>query len=707
MKPKWMFVAYENKSGEPLISKGQENVTFFDSSNAQKNTIEIYIFEGPMRRESLDIIRASIEGSKYSDEAYLVYPRKRHDALSEIFKEIFENAFINPLNSVSSKKTAREYFERAARTLSALPSLDSIEFTTYELSEESTEMTDLYKKLTDPVAFLDGYQYLSEEMQSEVLDGMQTVIDDLQPSGDRVKRLFRIMQGITEKMSSGESIKDALESIVKGIEKTFGDEQLAAAICGFDENKPKYYEFDHDTYVLTGKDKLQKEFMKYPPRHGMKKSDVDGKDYPGTASVVMETQRYKRPGERPVYINDVIKHWKEWMPPLRNPKDPNLASTAYIPLIVGKKQVGIIIIQFSKKHEFTPEEKSEVNLYAKTAASVLYNAQLQKSLSIELDGVNRLKIFMANTSEAESFDVIAENSLKVILDNGYDAVVLHLLSGIISDESVTFFREQKQSFQIGLPPTFSYLEWALKPWEHSLELEIDRPIQATDWCLGYSLQSAGEFLGLLMVIKSNDQKHEVSPFSKYDKIWMSSVSQQITYIINELIRSDKLAKKSSAIANLALLILKDTEKNFESILEIVSEQLSLLFKFDDFLIAEYSIQSDEISYQKLYRDGEFRNLSAYKAFKKGDRKGILEYIIDTKQTIYVSNGFEEKLRELGVSIDPNTQLPKCYLGLPIISRNGETYGVIALQNFKHENMFSKNDKAILESIAALLSLRAS
>ena len=701
MKPKWLLIAYD--SPKPLQPSGQDTVFVLDAGSAQKDIIEIFIFNGSIRKEGLDKIRANVKGSHFRDGGFLFYPTKRHEQIKDIFLDIFDNISFHELGDLESIELAQRYTDKLINLTKGPVESESIRYRTYEVKEEDTQMD--ISLLENVKEFMNEYEKIPDDAQHSLLSSIQEILNELSPSSDRIRRLFYRMSKIADKITSNSELEEVLETILEGVLQTFGDEPLAAAICGFDESKPHYYEFDHNTYIVKGRDRQQRKFMENPPRHGVKIHPIDNKEYPGTASAVMDRQRYAIPSQRAKYINDVIRYWPKWMPPLRDPKDPKLASTAYLPLIVGEQRVGIIILQFSEHHTFTRDEKSELDLYAKTASSALYNTQLQKELKDSLDGVRKLQALSNKALGSLDISWIAQEISELLLEQkDYSAVVVRICPQFFEDNGHMFFISQNSEIQSNIPESFSHLGWPIKFWDKNTAQRIDQQIQDKDWGLGYALELSNRTFGLLLVVKTTEKGgFDISPFSEQEKRWLRFICRQTSIILADLGRRNRMNQKSQSITQLVTLISDGPNISIDELWGFVADKLVHGFHLHDFYIATCESDTNEIKYQLMYRDTESIDVSTIKTLKRGKLMSLLDQVFLSGESLLISNNVLAMAQELQIKLDPSARLPKCFIGVPL-NNNEKIIGVLAAQDFYAENSFHASDKSMFETIASLIVL---
>jgi hypothetical protein len=102
MATKWTLISYDS---DPPLQADKGVVYIRDGSNLSKSVVEIYIFDGVIRKPDLDTIMANLAGAKYRDEVLLIYPSKRHEQMIGSIKdiEIYSSIEFVPLEDVNSQ----------------------------------------------------------------------------------------------------------------------------------------------------------------------------------------------------------------------------------------------------------------------------------------------------------------------------------------------------------------------------------------------------------------------------------------------------------------------------------------------------------------------------------------------------------------------------------------------------------------------------
>jgi len=140
--------------------------------------------------------------------------------------------------------------------------------------------------------------------------------------------------------------------------------------------------------------------------------------------------------------------------------------------------------------------------------------------------------------------------------------------------------------------------------------------------------------------------------------------------------------------------------NLENLLPYVRETLHTVIDTTNFFIALYDTKKD--SFNVLFRiDEEDTSRDDYlQNFKKG--KTLSGYVFDTQKPLLSTSSTAKKLYKEGLIKEGGVK-SKCWLGTPLLIEN-KAIGVMVVQSYANAKAFSKEDMALLELVAANISL---
>lgn len=164
-------------------------------------------------------------------------------------------------------------------------------------------------------------------------------------------------------------------------------------------------------------------------------------------------------------------------------------------------------------------------------------------------------------------------------------------------------------------------------------------------------------------------------------------------IYRDITQRKKSAKVQQLIYKISTAVL--TSENMEGLLATTKKELSAIFDTTNLFIAFYNKDDDSLSFP-FFADAKdkFDSVPA--------KKTITGYVIKSKKPVLLKTDDLAKLEEKG-EIDLVGSPSKVWLGVPLKTKN-VVFGVISLQSYEDENMFSEEDLNILVFISNQVSL---
>ncbi len=129
------------------------------------------------------------------------------------------------------------------------------------------------------------------------------------------------------------------------------------------------------------------------------------------------------------------------------------------------------------------------------------------------------------------------------------------------------------------------------------------------------------------------------------------------------------------------------------ILGLIDEMVEQLFDNRNLYIALYDEVSQYVSFPVYRMDGETQPSTPGRPFGNG----LTEFVIRSKAPLLLSDHMEEAIAELGIA--PIGRVAYCYLAVPMLI-NDRAIGVIAVQDYKREHVYSTDNVELLSTIAS-------
>jgi PAS domain S-box-containing protein len=137
--------------------------------------------------------------------------------------------------------------------------------------------------------------------------------------------------------------------------------------------------------------------------------------------------------------------------------------------------------------------------------------------------------------------------------------------------------------------------------------------------------------------------------------------------------------------------------DIQAVIDLVGGKILQVFDAQGISIRLYDAKANLVHYPYMWERGKRLPSPESRA-----PAGFSGHIIQTRQPLVVNHEIERHRTELGGSIVAG-EGAKSFLGVPIIVSN-QVIGVIALENFEHENAFSDSDVRVLGTIAANMAV---
>ncbi|TFG69626.1 MAG: GAF domain-containing protein, partial [Anaerolineales bacterium] len=165
------------------------------------------------------------------------------------------------------------------------------------------------------------------------------------------------------------------------------------------------------------------------------------------------------------------------------------------------------------------------------------------------------------------------------------------------------------------------------------------------------------------------------------------------FVYNLAMTSRRLERRVHELDSLqALGRILESSLDVEVILNAIYEQVRQLMPAEDFYVALYDDERDEVTFPLAYLAGE---LVTWRSRRAG--QGLTEYVLRTKSPLLIRNHMAENYAKLAV--DHIGRESACWLGVPIIAGD-DILGVIAVQSPDTTDVYDTSHQEILSTIAA-------
>jgi PAS domain S-box-containing protein len=183
-------------------------------------------------------------------------------------------------------------------------------------------------------------------------------------------------------------------------------------------------------------------------------------------------------------------------------------------------------------------------------------------------------------------------------------------------------------------------------------------------------------------------------FNETEFNFLANLSQQAAVAIENA----RLFEETQSRAN-ELSILNEFGKalaatlNVEEIVEITYSGIARLFRAENFYLALYEPQTNEIVFPQNVTESQVdRSITR---LPLGD--GITSHMIRTRESILITDGTDEWMLKRGLK--PVGEPAKSFLGVPLVLGN-KVLGALAIQDYKRDNAYNEYHLRLLTSFAS-------
>ncbi|MDQ2691103.1 MAG: GAF domain-containing protein, partial [Chloroflexota bacterium] len=409
----------------------------------------------------------------------------------------------------------------------------------------------------------------------------------------------------------------------------------------------------------------------------------------------------------PLYINDALNH----------PATAQIAEILEIrgtqslfiwPIVAGRDVIGTLGIDFADPfHQLTENQKSLISTILFQASTSIQNARLfqearrraqetaalaevgrEISVTLDLETVlTRIASFAKDLFQAESS--------AVYLPEG-DAAVWRAISVVGADAEAIkndplntgegilgriVLRKAGQIVNNASPEMGALIVQGTKEQPH-------------DHLMGVPILTADGINGLMAVWRAGQGRE----FAQAELDFLTSLARQAAIAIQNArlfkeaeIRAEELATLNQLAQTLSLQL------NPDQIVNTIYTGITRLIDARNFYVAFYDAGTNEIVFPQNISEAEMDRRIA----RLPMGQGITSYIIQTGESVLISHGSDEWMKERGF---PMAGAPaKSFLGVPL-SRGGRALGAIAVQSYDQENAYDQHDLQLLTAFASQVAV---
>ena len=385
--------------------------------------------------------------------------------------------------------------------------------------------------------------------------------------------------------------------------------------------------------------------------------------------------------------------------------EPN-QSFVGVPILTGDQVLGLIALEAKHENAFPETSVNLLTTLASNLGVALQNARLFEESQALLALTTRLSELSASMLTAKTVAETAEFVTRSLQDAfAADVVSLNLLDANGQFEYWDSAGLPQEFYNRAKPRANGLTSRALKSSEPVIvqdpqQLAANARALGIQTAIALPLRDEQGALGVLFL--NYRQKRELS---QREVGALSLFVNQIALAIRRLrlieetqARAAELAIINSVQQGLA------SELNLQGIIELVGAKIWQVFDAQGIIIWLYDRPTNTVQPRYIVDDG-VHIVDLPPAIPMG--KGFASHIIQTRQPLMVNRNLTQRMEELGSHFvqAPGTspRTDKSYLGVPIVS-GVEVIGVMAVNNYEHENAFDEADASLLSTLASSLGV---
>ena len=275
-----------------------------------------------------------------------------------------------------------------------------------------------------------------------------------------------------------------------------------------------------------------------------------------------------------------------------------------------------------------------------------------------------------------------------------------------------YFEEGKQQPGISLP-LFGFRQWVVENCQPLL-INKNMPRWMEEYgnpvLQGLQPKSAvfipmlvGEEATGVISLQNNDQE---DAFTETDVRLLTTLSSSMSIALENarLFGETQHLLKETEQRNAELAIINSVQAGLASqldiqgIYELVGDKIREIFDANTVALATFDLQQGLMHRRYIIERGEKYSLDPTPI------PPIWAGFIQQGQSILINNNMSEFMQRIDPAFEiPVGEMPKCALSVPLRIQ-GETRGVISLQNVDRENAFTESDRRLLETLANSMSV---
>jgi GAF domain-containing protein len=392
-----------------------------------------------------------------------------------------------------------------------------------------------------------------------------------------------------------------------------------------------------------------------------------------------------------------------------------------VPIIVGKKVLGVVSVQSYKQNAFDDKSVRLLSTLSSNMGVALENARLfeetkilldeTKQRNAELGVINSVQEGLVAQMDIQSIYDLVGNKIKEIFDS--QVVLIAGFNHENNTEQFFFNIEKGKRYYTEPRPMDKLRKYLIEKRELILINEnSDKATEEFDLNIIPGTEDPKSLLFVPLVV--NNKVNGYISLQNIDR--ENAFSESDVRLLTTLANSMSVALENARLFSETNRLLDETkQRNAElgvinkvqeglvakmemsSIYELVGNKIHEIFDAQVVGIATFNFEKEtEINNFLLEKDKRY-----YPSPRALDK--LRKHLIENKQTILINEDSEKAAKQYGLKVIPGTEFPKSLLFVPLII-NGKVNSYITLQNIDKENVFSESDVRLLTTLANSMSV---
>jgi GAF domain-containing protein/CheY-like chemotaxis protein/HAMP domain-containing protein len=381
-------------------------------------------------------------------------------------------------------------------------------------------------------------------------------------------------------------------------------------------------------------------------------------------------------------------------------------SLLYTPIILGDEVIGVISAQTYAFNSYTPEHAALFGAIANQTAAAVQNARLFEESQRRARQFETLNEISRAVSSALSLEQILEAiyqhlqaviPLEAFFVAMYDRATEGLRYELLYDHG------QRYPATTGTANPGTNLRRALDERRTVTVLrtaeELERLRGEAGGRLGDTSQPSASLLYSPLMIGEevigviSAQTYQLNSYTPEHTALFGAVANQVSSAIQNARLFAQTQRRAEELA-----VLNEISRavsgvlSLEELYQVLHQQVGRLMETNSFYVALYDAPSQMVSIPYMIERGQREPRQP-----RSVTRGLTGWVIRNRQALNLTEGIEEHHARLGVELVGAAS--KCWLGVPMFLGE-QIMGLIAVQDYEREHVFSDDDQRILQAIAS-------